>query len=292
MQRVPTGRTNRGCRPLQLYAAAMLVTTIALAGPEQPGTTGSHGLVGDMTVGEYRGDYGATSESRIDAVSARLRWLASHGQLVLALPYYRMTRDGAVAVVGGLGGGILGGIPLLPPSGGPSPPSTTPTKETVTGMGDADLRGEVFLLKGSATRPRLSALADVKAPTADATTGLGTGKTDYTGGIGLFQPMGTLGFLADASYSWIGDPSTIDFEDVVTLGAGLLSSLGARATGFAYYQSRTHPLRGAEDQRAILVGCGFRPRSSERLHVSANVLIGLSDTAAKLGCAVTLGGSY
>jgi hypothetical protein len=147
-------------------------------------------------------------------------------------------------------------------------------RRTTSGLGDLVVRGEVPLLSGTATRPWITALARLKLPTADEDRGLGTGKTDLEGGFGLVHPMGGVNLLLDVTYARIGRPEWIELQDVVRLGGGVSIPLGPRpgTNAYAYFENRTSPVPGLEDQRSLAVGGNARFGAGRRLRLTGSLL--------------------
>jgi hypothetical protein len=177
--------------------------------------------------------------------------------------------------------------------GGPSA-GTAPTggNDSVEGIGDLRLRGEWYALTGTTRRPWVSLLADVKAPTASENDGLGTGEIDVKGGLGIVQPIVRhTSLLADVSYTRMGDPDGIEYDNVVAVGAGLSRKLGARRGRyvFAYLEHRSHPIEGQDARLDLQLGASTRIGEGRRNKLSGSVLAGLSDTAEDFGVMMSYG---
>src|SRR5260221_7408141 len=165
--------------------------------------------------------------------------------------------------------------------GAPRVTQKTVREEPVRGVGDARLRGEIFIVQGSATRPWLSGVAEVKAPTGSESDGLGTGKYDTTGGVGFLQPVGRVRILADASYTWVGDPAGIDLRNVIDTGAGIAVHVGARPGSYIslYLDNRTDPVPGLADRRDLALGGIVQFGREDRLRFAGGGLLGVTATA-------------
>jgi hypothetical protein len=239
-------------------------------------TATPHGFVADLGFGYLSGDYGGSDRASVESVTARLRWLLSRGEVRLSLPWHRLTD---ATLVGGLPVSRVA-LPALPGA-----------TDTVSGIGDSKVRGELFLVRGTATRPWVSLLGEVKLPTGNEEQGLGTGEPDYTAGIGLIQPLGRVSLLADAGRTLVGSPTGTALEDVTSFGAGLSLAFGPRRDrqAFVYFEDRTHPVPDLDDRRDVTLGGQLRIGRGQRTSLSGSVILGLSDTAEDYGVALTFG---
>ena len=258
-------------------------------------------LGADVSYGQLSGDYGTGEQSDLDVLSTRVRWALPRGEVRISVPYLRLRGPGNVTVTPGgpIGDGPGNGNGGANGSGnsavGGSTAGTAPSEITeVEGIGDLRLRGEWYALEGATRRPWISVLADVKAPTAAEDT-LGTGEIDVKGGLGLVQPIvARTSLLADASYTWMGDPAGIDYEDVISLGAGLSRKLGSMAGryAFAYLERRSHPIQGQEARLDLQLGVSARIGAERRNKLAGSLLWGLSDSAEDFGFVMSYGRSF
>jgi len=282
----------KGWLALAVLAAPAVHADDELAEPSAP--QGSSRFFADVTYAYLTGDYATGVTTDIQVLAPRVRWLGSRGELRLTVPFVSTSNQGNVVLVGGLPvapglsnqlGSVPGVSPVIP---------TTVKEEPARGVGDAKLRGELFFVQGSATRPWLSGVAEVKAPTGSASDGLGTGKYDTTGGVGFLQPVGRVNFLADATYTWVGDPTGVELRNVVDTGAGIAVRVGARAGSYAslYFDNRTNPVPGLEDRRDLALGAIVQFGRQDRLRFAGTVVRGLTSTADRFGVSVSLGGTF
>ncbi|MFQ5670121.1 MAG: transporter [Acidobacteriota bacterium] len=253
--------------------------------------SGQAAWIFDVEPSHFEGDYDTGQEITFDVVTTRLRWQRGRGELRVSVPFVRLESRGEVMVIGGA---PAGPGRLRAPSEPPPPARRRPNDDTESGLGDILLRGDVYLLEGGGRRPWLSAVGQVKLPTADEDKGLGTGETDVEGGLGLVQPLGKSTLFLDGRYTHLGDPPGIDLDNIVTTSVGLSHRLGrqAGAVAYAFLENRTDPIPGQDDRLDLFLGAGARPGRRGGMRVSGGVFIGLSDTAEDWGISLSLGRSF
>jgi hypothetical protein len=219
------------------------------------------------------------------------RRLFDDGDLTLVFPFTCISGDGGVTVVDG--------SPVRNERSGTSSPSRDgnirPGTETITqedtrcGIGDVVVRGRYYLLDERGWLPTIAVRGHVKAPTASAARGLGTGRPDEGVGIEVSRTIGG-GLLAmvDGGYTIIGKPADVDYNNNwwydVGVGRDLANGLLNLSIFFAEDRAIVSGLANARD---ILTAVTVRGPSGWRVQVSGQV--GLSDGAPARG--VTLGAS-
>src|SRR5262249_37253016 len=99
---------------------------------------------------------------------------------------------------------------------------TNLTRTTESGLGDTLVRGRVFLLNESTTRPAVTPFARVKIPTAPANPGLGTGKTDYGFGVEVDKQVSRILLFGDLGYTVTGKVAGLNLQNRTSgsLGVG------------------------------------------------------------------------
>ena len=219
------------------------------------GTDGAH----------FEGNFGGDGEVKYGTLTARCRWLSRRLEWRLIAPAINLRSDEPVTIVGG------------------EPVPNTGGRSSETGAGDLLAAGQIWALLGSAKRPWVALLAEVKIPTADEDKGLGTGEVDIRYGARLVQNMGRSSLFVDASYTQMGDPDGIDLENVSRVGVGLAHPLGERHQLYAFIEDRTHPAPGGDDRVQLLFGDTVRLGATQESRLITTLLVGLSDTAADWG---------
>lgn len=156
----------------------------------------------DFEAAHFEGDFGADEEVRLDVFTTRLRWRWSRGELRVGLPLLRLA--GEATLVGGVPTpgrrGVVGEATEPPGPPFPDEPGAMDTL-TETGPGDVRVRADFDLIRGSARRPWLNGLAEVKLPTAEDSAGLGTGEADVEGGLVLVFSLGKTNLFLEGRYA-------------------------------------------------------------------------------------------
>jgi len=218
---------------------------------------------------EYQqGTYGL--HENIDLLSAPTTLMVRHSKLTItaSLPYIRFSAP-ADAVTGG---GILG-VPII------VPPTTTTQRRTRSGVGDLRLTGSYTL---SEAPVGISLSAQVKLPTASASKGIGTGKTDVALGGELFKREGRVTPYLDLAYTMPGTPAGYRLDNSLSGQVGAAVQLGKRVRGhlgYAYAQAISPTL---EDQQSLAAGInvGVAKKMTLALYGSTGVSRGAPDVAA------------
>jgi hypothetical protein len=179
-----------------------------------------------------------------------------------------------------------------PTRGGPTttPSRTTtdvvaPTSDTsvvastvsACGMGDIVVRGRYYVVDEHAWVPTIAIRAHVKAPTADADKGLGTGRPDEGVGVEISR-MFSRGFMAmlDGGYTVIGQPSGVEYNNNWWYDVGIGQNLGSDAVNLsAFFTESRAIVPGLANGRDILVALNVRGASGWRIQISGEK--GLSD---------------
>ena len=260
----------------------------------------------------FSGDYGTGIETTLTYVPFDFRWDYSRARLKVIVPYVSISDAGSVTFTGAgpspavqspaasssdpspMDPAGSGGLPAGTPAGGgpPAPPPGFIRSENVgtaqSGLGDVRLAADLYLLKGSATRPWITLGPFFKLATADESKGLGTGENDYGAGLGLTAPLGG-GWqaYADAGYQVTGDPPGVDYRNVRKVGLGLGKTLKDRITWEGYYEDRNSLLDGVANLRDASVG--LRIDAAAGTTLGFTLFKGLSGSAEDWGLGLSLG---
>lgn len=255
-------------------AAICLNPVVALAQTSQPATHRSTTSVELLTGVEYQqGTYGLNQN--IDVLSVPTTLKLSHGGLTLAasLPYVHLNAPANVVT----GGGILG-VPVI------VPPTTTTERRSRDGIGDLRLTGS-YTMRDLPVGVSLS--AQVKVPTASASKGIGTGKTDVAVGGEVFKQVGRVTPYLDVDYTMPGQPKGYRLNNSLSGQVGAAVQLGRRVRahlGYAYAQAIS-PALG--DQQAL--SGGLNVGVSRSLSLGAYGSAGLSRGAPDMVAGLQLG---
>jgi hypothetical protein len=165
--------------------------------------------------------------------------------------------------------------------------SVSDTTVSACGMGDIVVRGRYYLLDEHAWLPTIALRAHVKAPTADAERGLGTGRPDEGVGLEVSRTFGR-GFMAmlDGGYTAIGKPAGVEFNNNWWYDVGFGQSLGSDAVNLSVFFSEYRAIvPGLANARDMLVALNLKGASGWRIQISGEK--GLSDGSPDHG--VTIG---
>ena len=228
------------------------------------------------------GKYGTDVRTDTVYVPLSIRRYFQDGDITLVVPYVRITSNGSVTFVNG--------VPTRVQTAG----STGRT--THEGLGDVVLQGRYYIVNDRDYVPAIALTAHVKAPTANAHEGLGTG--DWDEGIGAevskFFAESWVVFL-DAGYSVIGNPTkVIGRPGGVPLDhqwwnydAGLGYYFTKALFGSAFYEEWRALVPGTVNPRDALVSFTYKVTQTVRLNLT--LVKGLSHDAPEYGA--TLGTS-
>jgi Putative MetA-pathway of phenol degradation len=165
--------------------------------------------------------------------------------------------------------------------------SVTPTTISACGMGDIIVRGRYYVVDERAWMPTVAIRAHVKAPTADAERGLGTGRPDEGVGLEISRTFGR-GFMAmlDGGYTVIGQPTGVEFNNNWWYDIGVGQNLGSDAVNLSVFFTEYRAIvPGLANARDVLVALSVKGASGWRIQVSGEK--GLSDGSPDHG--VTFG---
>ncbi len=253
-------------RAKRLGAAALAVFSLLL----WPGAARAADWQADVSVSFSEGDYGGDGDTTMFYVPLMLKRIFRSGDVSVTVPFiYLKSATGAVPVDG------------RPQSDG------TGQVESASGLGDVVLKGKYYAVEQEGALPYLDLVARVKLPTADEDRGLGSGQPDFGLGAEASWRFGRNYFLsADVSYTIVGDPAGVNYENRAAWNAGLGWEPVAGLTLAAYYDYRGPLQSGDGSARTLQLYAARRYRRVWRLYALAE--LGLSDAAADFGLTIGL----
>jgi hypothetical protein len=188
-----------------------LLPGIAAAQRERPSTESPEGREHfQLKVGSAydQGDFGTSDTTRSAYVPVTFRYLGEQFDVgvTAGLIYLNTTSD----VV------IIDGVPTA---------TGRQQRTQDVGFGDLVFRGRYYALEDPGVDslvPALTPFLKVKAPTADASKGLGTGEWDVGFGLEFDKQFREFFLLGDVGYTFIGDPpgQTLRNRPSASLGIG------------------------------------------------------------------------
>src|SRR5690606_8968765 len=99
----------------------------------------------------------------------------------------------------------------------------------------------------------------IKFPTASASSGIGTGKFDYSISASMRRSIESFVLLAEAGFIKFGDPDGINYKDPFTYGIGLGKFISENGNSvLLYFLSYTNILDNYESPRQLSLGLNFK----------------------------------
>ena len=157
------------------------------------------------------------------------------------------------------------------------------------GMGDIVVRGRYYLLDERGWAPTIAVRAHIKAPTASAQRGLGTGRSDEGVGLEVSRTFagGTIA-MVDSGYTVIGKRAGVDFNNNWWYDIGIGQDVAKGVVNLSvFFEESRAIVPGLANAREVLAAVSLRGASGWRVQVSGG--FGLSDGAPDHG--VTFGAS-
>ena len=291
--------TPRSERPFARFGvlAALAVVLAAPAASAQDGTVSAGVMVRAVS-----GTFGSDSRSRVVYAPAILRVDAGRLELSGYFPYLTID-DGTVALsqggfvpmqgsltgspnagmsMSGHSGGVMGGTSPVP--GAPNPPNLAAVSQS--GLGDIVGSIGYRIVDRPASGLQIAVTGRFKLPTASASRGLGTGRTDAGVSAAVRRQLDAGWIYAETGYVRIGDPTGADLRNIVlwSVGGGRRLTQRVFLLGSAFGNTAILPEFGAPAE----VGAGFGFRVAEHLNLTVLPSAGLSRASPSYAIAVGL----
>ena len=278
---VTAHRQGRKALPLIIY---MLLATPAVGRAQ--GGQWQFGSAPSFSSGRY----GTDTRTEVLHTPITARRLFGDGDVTFVFPITCIWGDGGVTVVNGspvrqqrlanstAGRGATSGRTAAGSSG----------SARNCGMGDVIVRGRYYLLDERAWFPTIAVRGHVKAPTASAERGLGTGRPDEGVGLEVSRTIagGTLA-MVDGGYTVIGKPAGVVYNNNWWYDVGIGQDVRKVVNLSVFFEEYRAIVPGLENPRDVLAAVSVTGASGWRFQVSGE--FGLSDGAPDHG--VTFGAS-
>lgn len=165
------------------------------------------------------GKYGTNQRTDITSIPVIGKYEIDRLTLKLTVPYVTITGPGNVS----------------PGIGKFKDIQAVTKRSTESGLGDIVAGATYNLYGGSASAPAIDITEKIKFGTADENKGLGTGKTDYSTQVDLYQAYGDFTALASLGYRVYGDTNASPLKNVFygSLG-GTYKVLPSSTVGVVY----------------------------------------------------------
>jgi len=239
----------------------------------------SYGADGELSAGlgvNYSsGKYGTSADTRILSIPLSARYATDLWTLKLTVPYLSVT--GPANVVPGVG--------RIDSSGRPRRRTFAGTT-TESGLGDTVASATYKAYYDAATKRGLDLTGRLKLPTAEADKGLGTGSTDESVQVDVYQTFERLTLFADIGYTFFGHSDFVQLDNALNYGVGVSSKLTSTDSVGASLDGRQRVTPGGAEQRELTL---FWSRRTERAtRVQAYFLIGLANGSPDWGVGASL----
>jgi hypothetical protein len=190
---------------------------------------------------------------------------------------------------GMMGSGTMGGGMMSratgQSTGTPLTPSTRAALSSASGVGDIVGSAGYRVADNLLTGVQVVLSARVKIPTASASSGLGTGRTDVGGAAAVRKRFGSGWFYGELGYLVLGKPAGAKLRNAATWAVGGGKRLAPRVFLLASAFGNTAVLSGYDSPAEI--GAGLGVRLADRLNLTAIPSVGLTHASPRYG--VTFG---
>jgi hypothetical protein len=221
----------------------------------------------------WSGDYGAKTNTDIDAVLLGARYKIGDLRLTASAPWMRIDSAGAIFT------GIEG-TPLI------VAPKANAAKTTREGIGDLTLGAAYSLPSASIAGLDVDIFGRIKLPTASRESDLSSRKADYAGGFELSKSWGRIVPFASVSYRSFGDSGGWKLKDGVATSVGTSIILSDRLVGVFSYDYAQRASQFVQDSHEI--SAGLSARLPHNLRLTGFAAGGLSNGAAAISGGLSL----
>ena len=239
----------------------------------------AHGAEGELSVGAganySTGRYADSTPTRIWSIPFLARYETDRWTLKLTVPYLRVTSPA----------NVIPGVGRFDESGR-SRRRRAAGATTESGLGDTVASATYTAYYDDAAKRGLDLTGKVKLPTADADKGLGTGSTDESVQVDLYQTQDRLTIFADIGYTFFGHSDFVQLDNVLYYGLGFSEKLDPANSLGVSYDARQRVTPGGAPQRELTAFWNRRMDRGTRLQ--AYVLKGFADGSPDWGVGVSL----
>jgi len=239
----------------------------------------AYGAEGELSAGAganySTGKYGDSTPTRIWSIPFMARYETDRWTLKLTVPYLRVTSP--ANVIPGVGRFDDSGRLRRRRAAGAT---------TESGLGDAVATASYTAYYDNAAKRGIDLTGKVKLPTADADKGLGTGSTDESVQVDVYQTQDRFTVFADIGYTFFGHSDFVQLDDALYYGLGFSEKLDAVNSLGVSYDARQRVTPGGAPQRELTAFWNRRMDRSTRLQ--AYVLKGFADGSPDWGIGASL----
>jgi hypothetical protein len=219
------------------------------------------------------GKYGTASDTKIWSVPLLARYDTDLWTFKLTVPFLRIS--GPSNVIPGVGS---------TDTGRRSRRGAGVT--TVSGLGDVTASATYNAYWDADARRGLDLTGRIKLPTADKDKGLGTGSTDETVQVDVYQTIERTTVFADVGYTNFGHSDVVQLDNALNYGVGAsqkitdIDSLGASLDG----RQRVTPGGGPQRELTLF----WNRKTEDHTRFQAYVLFGFANGSPDRGFGVSL----
>jgi len=227
------------------------------------------------------GDYGTADETQTLQLPLTLSYIRGGWSFAATVSYLQLQSDGNYTMSPG---GLITKEAEASASKGPAK-SGSSGGTMVGGLGDTLIEAGYAFFPESLPMVKLAAI--LKLPTADEAKGLGTGESDLSLQVSLFENLGAFSLSAFAGYMMTGDTDAVAYDDIFYGSAGAMYVLDPKwSVGASYYY--------AQEVLEILdpvthLSLYLNGALSERAMLGLSYTHGLSDATADSAFGISLG---
>jgi hypothetical protein len=225
-----------------------------------------------LGAGYDQGDFGTSSTTRSVYAPLTLRYLGDRFDVGLTASLVYLDTESSVVIVDGL------------PTA-----AERQRRTTEVGFGDLIFRGRYYLVEDPGVGsyvPALTPFLKVKAPTASASKGLGTGEWDVGFGLEFDKRFSDFFILGDVGYTFIGDPPGQDFRNRPAASLGIGHSFTPSIALTALLDWRRSLVRGRDDPLELFAI--LQAKVAPALTVTPYAFAGLTNGSPDFGVGIEL----
>jgi hypothetical protein len=157
---------------------------------------------------------------------------------------------------------------------------------TESGLGDTVASATYNAYYDSAAGRGLDLTGRIKLPSADADKGLGTGSTDESVQVDVYQTFDRLTVFADVGYTFFGHSDFVQLDNAPNYGVGASNKFTDTDSVGASLDGRARVTPGGAPQRELTVFWNRRTDSATRLQ--AYFLVGLAKGSPDRGLGLSV----
>ncbi len=290
---IPGGQGRKALPDLlDIFSWALLMLLVTPAAGRAQGGHWQFGSAPSFSSGKY----GTDTRTEVLHTPITARRLFDAGDVTFVFPFTCIWGDGGVTVVNGSPvrqQRIANATANVSRGGRPTGSSGAGLGARECGIGDIVARGRYYLLDKRGWAPTIAVRGHVKAPTANAERGLGTGRPDEGLGLEISRTIAGGGMaMVDGGYTIIGKPPGVDYNNNWWYDVGLGQDIGRKGAKGAvnlsvFFEEYRAIVPGLANPRDVLAAVSVTGARGWRVQVSGE--LGLSDGAPDH--AVTFGAS-